>query len=133
MVVTADFGVVVVLELEGQLHECLADVHGGCIGDVEFVRLFCAVGGDQVFTFIGSAAFTAPGQLRIVQRVAIPSFKANTNANGSTKGFELHRLGSSPAHGRRLFPLIFEDEMPALVAGAIGSEETNSIDRLGVD
>lgn len=44
LVVPADLGVVVVLELEGELHQRLGDVSGGFIGEVEFVRLFCARG-----------------------------------------------------------------------------------------
>jgi len=42
LVVAAYLGVVVCLEVEGELHQCLGDVSSDFIGNGELIRLFCA-------------------------------------------------------------------------------------------
>ena len=51
-------------------------------------------GGDQAFTFIGTAAFSARGQLRYVQVGGDTFIQANTNGNTGSIEFELHLTGS---------------------------------------
>jgi Ca2+-binding RTX toxin-like protein len=53
-----------------------------------------AGGSDQAFTFIGSAAFTAAGQLRVVQQGGDAIVQANSNGNTSNIEFELRLLGT---------------------------------------
>jgi Ca2+-binding RTX toxin-like protein len=52
------------------------------------------VGGNQAFAFIGTAAFSAAGQLRYVQVGGDTFIQANTNGNTGTIEFELHLTGS---------------------------------------
>jgi hypothetical protein len=60
----------------------------------EVGRANAGLGGNQAFSFIGTAAFSAAGQVRYSQVGDETIIQANTNANTSTIEFELHLLGN---------------------------------------
>src|SRR5262245_13572384 len=62
--------------------------------DLSALDANAAVGGNQAFTFIGTAAFSAAGQLRYVQVGGDTIIQANTNGNTGSIEFELHLTGS---------------------------------------
>src|SRR5262245_36545125 len=66
----------------------------GDIIDLAALDANAGVGGNQTFSFIGTAAFSAAGQLRYTQVGGEAIIQANTNANGSTIEFELHLSGN---------------------------------------
>ena len=66
---------------------------GGDIIDVAGIDANGGVAGNQVFAFIGTAAFGAAGQLRYVQVGTDTLIQANTNANTGTIEFELKLTG----------------------------------------
>jgi Ca2+-binding RTX toxin-like protein len=57
-----------------------AGVAGGDVINVNAIDANAGVGGNQNFTFIGTAAFTAAGQLRYVQAAGITILEGNVNA-----------------------------------------------------
>src|SRR5262249_24504228 len=70
---------------------------GSAVGDIVDLSALDAnavVTGNQAFTFIGTAAFRAAGQLRYSQVGGETIIQANTNANTSTIEFELHLAGN---------------------------------------
>ena len=70
-----------------------AGLPGGDIIDVFDIDANGGVAGNQTFTFIGTAAFSAAGQLRYVQVGTDTLIQANTNANTGTTEFELKLTG----------------------------------------
>src|SRR5262249_8723298 len=70
---------------------------GSAVGDlIDLLALDANAGvaGNQAFQFIGTAAFSAAGQLRYTLVGGDTIVQANTNANASTVEFELHLLGN---------------------------------------
>src|SRR5215475_8948610 len=70
---------------------------GSAVGDIIDLLTLDAnagVAGNQAFTFIGTAAFSAAGQLRYSQVGGETIIQANTNANTSTIEFELYLSGN---------------------------------------
>jgi Ca2+-binding RTX toxin-like protein len=65
----------------------------GDIIDLSGIDANAGVAGNQAFQFIGTAAFSAAGQLHIVQLGGETFLQANTNANTGTIEFELRLMG----------------------------------------
>jgi Ca2+-binding RTX toxin-like protein len=61
--------------------------------DLSAIDANAAVAGNQAFTFIGTAAFSAAGQLRYLQVGADTVIQVNTNTNTGTIEFELRLTG----------------------------------------
>jgi len=70
---------------------------GGAVGDIIDLLALDAnagVAGNQAFSFISTAAFSAAGQLRYTQVGGETIIRANTNEHTGTIEFELHLLGN---------------------------------------
>jgi hypothetical protein len=65
----------------------------GDIIDLSVLDANAGVGGNQAFTFIGTAAFSAAGQLRYSQVGGETIIQANTNSSISSIEFELRLSG----------------------------------------
>ncbi len=66
----------------GEDHDTIEDFEGGVdIINLSAIDAHFGMSGDQAFTFIGSAAFTAPGQLRVVADGSNTLIQANVNNN----------------------------------------------------
>jgi len=75
-------------------NDVITDFSPGDIIDLTALDANAGVAGDQAFTFIGSNAFTAAGQLRVVLSGGDTIIQANTNAATGTIEFELRLLGA---------------------------------------
>ncbi|MGO4670630.1 peroxidase family protein [Bosea sp. 2RAB26] len=70
-----------------------AGVAGGDIIDLSAIDANTGSGGNQAFTFIGSAAFSAAGQVRVIQSGGDTVVQLNTNNNVGTIEMEIKLAG----------------------------------------